>query len=59
MTTYQTTAQILERQQLTVAADAKPGADVTEDDLKHLSTERLRTLMNAGELTHLGIGKRH
>lgn len=59
MTTYMSTAEILERQQRTAAADAKAGADpssITNADLKDLSPETLTGLMNDGKLVHLGIG---
>ena len=57
MSTHLTVEEILARGERVRAADAKPGADVTEADLKHLSPERLSELMAAGELAHLGIGK--
>ena len=59
MATYLTTEQILERQRRTAAADAKAASDpasVTEEDLAHISPETLRSVMNSGGLTHLGIG---
>lgn len=58
MTAYMTTQEILARQQRTAAADAKPAAELTEADLKDVSPERLSSLMDAGQLAHLGIGAR-
>jgi len=56
VTAYMSAQEMLDRQQRTVAADAKPGADVTEADLRDISPERLTSLMNSGQLAHLGIG---
>jgi hypothetical protein len=59
MTTYMSTAQILEGQKRTMAADARADADpssVTESDLRDISPEKLSSLMDAGQLAHLGIG---
>ena len=60
MTAYMTTQEILARAQRTADADAKAAdpASVTDEDLKHMSPDTLRTLMNEGKLSHLGIGGR-
>lgn len=59
MTTYLTKDQIIERQVATATADAKAAdpATLTDADLADLSTEKLSELMNAGQLTHLGLGR--
>lgn len=56
MSAYVSTEEIRAAAERTRVADAKPGADITDADLKDLSTDRLRTLLNAGELAHLGMG---
>jgi hypothetical protein len=61
MTAYMSTEEILDRQQRQAAADAKASSDpasITESDLKDLSPATLSSLMDAGQLTHLGIGAR-
>jgi hypothetical protein len=61
VTAYMSAAEILDRQQRTAAADAKASSDpasVTDADLKDLSPEKLTSLMDAGQLAHLGIGAR-
>ena len=60
MTAYQTAAQMLEKQQRTMAADAKADTDpasLSEADLADISPAKLASLMDAG-LPHLGIGAR-
>lgn len=59
MTTYLSKEQILDRQRRTVEADTKAAdpATLTDADLADLSTEKLSELMNAGQLTHLGLGR--
>lgn len=59
MSTYMSTEEILARQRRTAEADAKATSDpasVTEEDLAHISPDTLRSVMNAGGLSHLGIG---
>lgn len=58
MTAYMSSAEILARQLRTVEADAKEAADLTDADLKDISPERLTSLMDSGQLAHLGIGRR-
>jgi hypothetical protein len=59
VTTYLTKEQIIEQQVATVAADAKadtdPGA-VDDDDLAHMSPDKLRAFLNSGHAARLGIG---
>lgn len=53
------TEEILARQQRTAAADAKATSDpasLIEADLADVSPDTLRSVMNSGGLTHLGIG---
>jgi hypothetical protein len=59
VTTYLSKEQILDRQRRTVEADAKAAdpATLSAADLSDLSTEKLSELLNAGHLTHLGLGK--
>ena len=56
MSAYRTTGEILEQEALTVRTDSIEPSELTDADLKNLSTDRLRELMNAGHLQHLGIG---
>ena len=56
MSTYRTTAEITEQHVTTARTDAMDPSELTDADLKNLSTDRLRELMNAGHLQHLGIG---
>ena len=57
MTAYQTTEQIIEQAVVTARTDAMDASELTDADLKNLSDERLRELMTAGQLVHLGLGK--
>jgi hypothetical protein len=61
VSTYESVAEIRERQQAEADASAKAAADpggLADDDMKHLDPAKIRELMDSGQLRHLGIGPR-